>query len=472
MERQRQAPLFEALVAHQKQSQGNFHVPGHKQGIAFDPEGRKWFGAMLQIDLTEVGELDDLHQPEGVIDEAQELAAEAFGAERSYFLTGGTTAGNLALVMALCKPGEKLIVQRDSHQSIFNGCALAKVRPIYLSGKLQKNAEKLLPLRSEDLEQALAKYNDIRGVFITSPDYFGRVQPVRRLAEVCHRYGVPLIVDEAHGAHFSFHPKLPPSAMMEGADASVQSTHKMLPAMTMASMLHVRGTRVDQQRLTNGLRMIQSSSPSYPMLASLDLARRWMVAQGSSMLAELLGSLQVLRDTIASLKLVEEIPGEDPLKLTLQARNGVSGLTMFNWLRDRHVYFELADHRRLLATFSVGTTVADLRALCDRLRELDQAVAKMKATKRAPNLHVPVMSESEVCLGEPNGAQEVEVPLREALGYVAASMIVPYPPGIPLVLPGERISIESIQVIEAIIKEGGRVRGLGASFPPRVVVLQ
>ncbi|SDW85122.1 Arginine/lysine/ornithine decarboxylase [Marininema mesophilum] len=472
MEKQERAPIFTALVEHQRKSKGNFHVPGHKQGQAFDVEGRTWFDNILPIDLTEIGQLDDLHQAEGVIKEAQELAAEAFGAQKTYFLTGGTTAGNLALVMALCNPGERLIVQRDCHQSIFNGCALAGAQPIYLSGRISDDSEEIMPLLGEDLERALDEFTDVKGVFITSPDYFGRIQPIKELAEICHHYDIPLVVDEAHGAHFSFHPDLPASAMVEGADATVQSTHKMLPALTMASMLHLQGTRVNQERLEAGLRTIQSSSPSYPMLASLDLARRWMVQEGTSALVELLPALETLRTQIAELEFLQEIRGDDPLKLTLQARNGVSGLVMLDWLKEQDVFFELADHRRLLASFSVGTTSYDLVRLAGWLRKLDQAVSKMESSTVIHQISIPILSESQVPLGDRGMGLGIEIPLTEAVGRVAATMVVPYPPGIPLVLPGEKFSKDNIHVISAMLREGGRVRGLSSSFPLRVVVLQ
>ncbi len=194
--------------------------------------------------------MDDLHQPEGVIQQAQELAAAAFGADQTFFLVGGSTAGNISLILASCQPKDQLIIHRASHQSVFNGCHLAGVRPVFLSGRgdVPLGGE----ITGEDLEEALLRHPGVKGVFLTSPDYFGRLQPISSLAEICHHHGVPLMVDEAHGAHFRFHPQLPPSALTQGADGVVQSTHKMLTAMTMGSMLHLKGRRLDWDRVAKG----------------------------------------------------------------------------------------------------------------------------------------------------------------------------------------------------------------------------
>lgn len=471
-EKQYVAPLFQVLQQHQNVTQGNFHVPGHKQGKVFDDKAASFFGDLLPLDLTEVGELDDLHQPVGAIDQAQQLAAEAFDADRTFFLVGGSTSGNLALILSCCRPGERLIVHRSSHQSVFHGCILAGARPVFISGRGE------IPqggrLEAEDLRYALRRYPDVKGVFITSPDYFGRLQPVAELAEMCHRFGVPLLVDEAHGAHFGFHPSLPRRSIALGADAAVQSTHKMLPAMTMASMLHLRGNRVDPDRVGHWLRVVQSSSPSYPLMASLDLARRLMAVQGTSLLEQALERATLIRQGISTLIHLREefIPGNDPLKLNIRARRKISGYRLQEGLERRGLFMEMADHEKVLAVLTPGTSPLEGERMVEALAEWDQAVGKMEEDEPVPMPSIPPVMESEVSLDRLRTLPESVVALTDAEGKIATRMVTPYPPGVPLLLPGERVGRQQLDRILHILRHGGRVRGLLAGSPQKMYVIK
>jgi arginine decarboxylase len=474
LEKQLRAPLYEALLFHAKRSPGNFHVPGHKQGRVFDAEGIERFGPVLDIDLTELSPLDDLHDPAGIIAEAQALAAEAFGADATFFLVGGSTAGNLAAILSCCRPGEVLLVQRSSHQSVFHGCLLAGVRPVYLGTRVDERSGLEQGIDPENLEAALDHYPEAKGVVVTSPSYFGVVQPIERFAEICHRRGVPLIVDEAHGAHFGFHPDLPPPAIRCGADLAVQSTHKMLPAMTMASMLHVKGERIPRERLARWLRILQSSSPSYPLMASLDLARRVAATEGRERLDVALARLAEIRKRVASFRRLEEAVGsrpQDPLKLTIQSKTGTSGYRMAEWLENRDCFPELADHRRVLFTFSLGDPGPEGERLVRLLMELDEQLASVPAEPALPFPKLEGWQEGEVLAGWMEAAGKA-VPLDRAVGSIAADMVVPYPPGIPLILPGERWTGEKAEFLQRVIEAGGRVRGLPSVSPPRVSVLE
>ncbi|WP_124726292.1 aminotransferase class I/II-fold pyridoxal phosphate-dependent enzyme [Staphylospora marina] len=459
---QEQAPLFEALLAHVERVRGNFHVPGHKQGKVFDARAFSYFGSLLPLDLTEVGNLDDLHDPRGVIADAERLAAECFRADRTFFLVGGSTAGNLAAILHVCRPGDVLIVQRSSHQSVIHGLMLAGAKPVWIRGDWDERGLER-PLDPRKLEDLLRRHPEAKGVFVTSPSYFGMVQPVDELAAVCHRHGIPLMVDEAHGAHFGFHPRLPESAMDSGADVAIQSTHKMLPAMTMASMMHVRGPLVDPEGLARCLRMIQSSSPSYPLMASLDLARREMALHGKDRSHRLLERLDHFRGNIQALRQVEEVrfPGpQDPLKCAVRARNGIPGFRMAELLEERGIFAELADHEKVLFAFSTGTDDASLQILERELRRLDVLLANQPVgSRRVPSL--PELPEqADVSMEALRTGSRRRVPLREAVGTVSAEMIVPYPPGIPVVLPGERFSDATVRYLTELLRAGGKIRGI------------
>lgn len=473
---QMRAPLFEALLAYTQQVQGNFHVPGHKQGNAFDPLGQEVFAPMLELDMTEVADLDDLHDPSGVIAEAQALAADAFGAEQTLFLVGGTTAGNLASFLALCESGDEIILQRNSHQSLFHGCLLSGAKPIYIGAEVDDVTGFEQPLEPRVIQQLLKEKPEIKGVWITSPSYFGVNQPVKEIVEVCHQFDTPLIVDEAHGAHYAFHPALPSAAIQLGADLVIQSTHKMLSSMTMSSMLHMQGKRVQPSRLLHWLRVIESSSPSYPLMASLDLARRDAYLHGKKRMGHVLKRLARLRIQIGSLQRLKECqlePDQDPFKLTLIDRSGGTGRELAALLAQRGIFVELADTHRILLIFSVGTTEQDCTKLWEALQAVDRMNLSMKA-QPTPRF-APVaerVSQAIYSFAELKRAKRIRIPLKEAIGKVALEMITPYPPGIPVVLPGERITETRAAELSVFLELDGNVRGISKDGKQQVIVME
>lgn len=468
------APLFEAMVQYQRQLKGNFHVPGHKQGQAFDQEGVEYFSSLLQLDVTEVEGLDDLHDATGVIAEAQRLAANAFGADHTFFLVGGTTAGNLATFLSLCQPGDEVIVQRSSHQSIFHGCWLARVKPIYIGAEIDQRTGFEKPLEPKQIRGILQTKPNIKGVWITSPSYFGVNQPISAIAAICRQHNVPLIVDEAHGAHYTFCDALPPSAMQSGADLAVQSTHKMLPSMTMSSMMHIKGKRISVESLRNSLRVIESSSPSYPLMASLDLARRYMMREGRKQIVQVWKRLSRLRQFIEQFDGIDELvlqKSQDPFKLSLVVR-GYSGFSLSSFLHKNGLYPELADERKVLLVFSVGSTQEECDHLRNQLVQLVQQQPKTKIEKSPDYLTGKLISEAYCSYDDIQRADRMRIPLKKAIGKLAAEMIIPYPPGIPFVLPGEVFTSEIVEQLDHFIHQGGTIRGIGRDQNKHVYVLK
>jgi arginine decarboxylase len=469
-ERQKRAPLFEALEQHVGRHPHPFHVPGHKMGTSYDSHGRSRFQSLLPLDLTEISGLDDLHQPEGVIAEAQELAAEAFGAEWTRFLVGGSTAGNMALIMTVCKPGEKILVQRNCHKSVYNGIILARAVPVYIVPAVDLASGVAAGLRREDVERALHTHPDAKAVFLTNPTYYGMGIDLAKMAAAVHRFQIPLLVDEAHGAHYGFHPALPPSAMQCGADAAVQSTHKMGTSMTMSSMLHVQGTRIDRDRLRRILAMIQSSSPSYPLMASLDLARRHMVLEMKKELDRVLPLLNRLRERIASLDWLY-LPGLaeksvystlDPLKLLLCLRTkAFTGYQLQSMLEAADIYPELAESAHVLLAASTGTSPEDVEHVWQFLESVE-APPKLKSDASFPVglLASSFLREQAMPMHEAFDAPKKTVPLTQAAGRISAEMVIPYPPGIPLLTPGERIDTEVLALLQELAESGARFHGI------------
>jgi arginine/lysine/ornithine decarboxylase len=456
---QSRAPLWEALQIHQKQSQANFHVPGHKAGQAFDPDGLSRFSSILPIDLTEVGELDDLHAPTGVIKEAQTYAAELFAADKTRFLVGGTTAGILASILTVCKPNDMILVARHCHQSVFHGCLLASATVVTIPSEFDPVTGLELPLSPQKIKDLLRQYPKVKAVVVTSPTYFGVVQHTADIAKVVHAHRIPLIVDEAHGAHFGFHPSLPDRAMQTGVDVSIQSTHKMLPSLTMSSMIHVQGNKIDSSLLDYHLQMIQSSSPSYLLMASLDLTRRYMALHGYEMLHQLLHRLADFRTTLTQIEAVQEQTISylmDPLKLSLSC-DGYTGHELACYLEKKGIFSELADDKKVLFVFSLGTKQAELDYFVKVVNQLQRNQPKKAAEKILEVL--PSRGGEIIPYAECRTRERCMVPVEKAIGKRSAVHLVPYPPGVPYVLMGETIERESIDYLLYLQALGGKIRG-------------
>jgi len=481
-ERQQQTPLYAALTRHTGRSPRPFHVPGHKGGRSFDPEGLERFSAILPLDLTEITGLDDLHQAEGVIAAAEALAAEAFEAEMTRFLVAGSTVGNIALIMTICRPGEKILVQRNSHKSVFHGIMLAQARPVYIVPAIDPDTGIAACLRREDVERALQAHPDAKALFLTNPTYYGMGTDLAKMALLVHRYNIPLLVDEAHGAHYGFHPALPPSAMQSGADAAVQSTHKTGTSMTMTSMLHVQGERINRERLGQVLAMLQSSSPSYPLMASLDLARRHMVFHYAAEAERILPQLALLRERLSRLPwLGTAVCAEssvystlDPFKLLLSLRSGqLNGYQLQARLEERGIFPELAQTGHLLLAASTGTSPEDLEWLWRALEEISAGQAATLATLPPSGLLASAyLREQAVPMEAAVYAGKRLVELEQAEGLISAEMVIPYPPGIPLLAPGERIDADAIAVLRELRAGGARFHGVTDGRLERIAVLE
>lgn len=472
-ERQHRAPLFEALCQHAKSRPHPFHVPGHKMGHSFDREGREIYQSILALDMTEITGMDDLHHPEGIIAQAQQLAAEAFGAEETRFLIGGSTVGNIALILTVCRPGDKIIVQRNCHKSVFNAIILARAEPIFIVPAVDLATGVAVGLRKEDVERTLQAHPDAKAVFLTNPTYFGMGIDLAKMATTVHRHGIPLLVDEAHGAHYGFHPMLPYSAMQCGADAAVQSTHKMATSMTMSSMLHIQGNLMDRERLAMTLGMIQSSSPSYPLMASLDLGRRHMVVEGAREIDQVLPRMDWLRENLATLpwcKVACHSEGKaystlDPFKLLISLHTKeLAGHELQERLEAARIFPELVDRNHVLLAASTGTSQADVESVWQVMRGLDCTPLTEADTVFEPGLLASTfVREQKIPIYEAVHLPKTSIPLLEAEGRIAGEMVIPYPPGIPLLVPGERIDSHVISLLAAMA--AGRVRFQGASDP-------
>ena len=465
--------LTQLLRSSQRQTQA-FHTPGHKQGQGILAELREaWGMAVFRADLPELAELDNLLAPVGVLAEAQSLAAETFQADRTWFLVNGSTVGIMAAILAITgQPPGKIILPRTVHRSAITGLILSGAQPIFVNPTYYADWNLVGTIAPAQIEIALAQHPDSRGVFIVSPTYEGLCADLPTIAQICHQAGVPLVVDEAHGAHFGFHPQLPPRAVDCGADVSIQSTHKTLSALTQAAMLHLRGSRVESDRIQTALNLLQTTSPSYLLLASLDAARYQMASQGAELWETTINLAHRTRqDCRSRLHLpvldgsdLEGSPRIDPIRLTIAIQSfQQSGFALDQALNDRFgVIAELVTLEHLTFLFGLGQTQEDSDRLLHALAELlpDEPLSPTVQPIAIPPFvwtdapTLPALSPREA-----HFAPVSTVPLAAAIGRMSAELICPYPPGIPVLLPGEVISRAALDFLQTLQRSGGILTG-------------
>lgn len=480
---QQLTPLLSRLLDSASRSTAPFHTPGH-HGLGVCASLRAtWGEAIFAADLPELPELDNLFAPEDVIAEAQDLAAEAFGSDRTFFLVNGSTAGVMAAILATCGPGGKILLPRTVHRSVISGLVFSGACPVFVKPEVCPRTGIVGSVATATIAQALDDHPDLQAVLLVSPTYEGVCADIASVAQLCHACHLPLLVDEAHGPHFGFHPELPPSALSQGADLAVQSTHKVLSGLTQSAMLHLgRGDRVSADRIAQALQLVQSTSPSYVLLASLDAARMQMATQGEALMAGALLLAREARDRLSSLPGIELFalpvpqPGFarlDPTRLTVDVRGlGQSGFDLDEVLNQDHgVVAELPSLHHLTFIVSLGNRAADIERLVDGLGAIAAAQAlEAKRGNGLPNrldahcenpgeINDEVYGETVMTPRDAHfSASELLDPLS-AVGRISAETVCPYPPGIPVLLPGEQISGAAIAYLKRVKAMGGVISG-------------
>lgn len=488
------APLFEALINHAKTEPVGFHVPGHHYGLAMqqelfsekpDDHPAEWFSKIMQLDVTELSSTDDLHHPESSIKEAQQLAAITFGAEETFFLVGGSTSGNIALLLTVCEQDDVVIVQRNVHKSIINGLKLAGAKAVFLSPQIEPYSGWATIPSVQQVDKALQLYPEAKAVFLSNPNYYGTGVKLKPYVDVVHRYGKPIIVDEAHGAHYGLHSAFPQSALTDGVDAVVQSAHKTLPTLTMGAMLHIQGNRIQRDMLRQSLAMIQSSSPSFPILASIDISRAMIDALGSSLFQTSVESAAEFRTWLKKeVKDIREMDLScrteaddttdlfvDPLRVVLYDSGGRrSGYELQQHLEQHGCFAEMADPRYVVLVFGIQTSLQDTLRLQNAIEAIKEEGTKITAPgqKELNKLQQTSLSErTEIAVSEPvsfarsrfKNKTSVRLQLNAAEYHISAEMVTPYPPGIVILYPGEIITAAMIEQIQYLAELGAKFQG-------------
>lgn len=431
---QSHAPLLEMLQTVAQRQRANFHTPGHKQGQGSPAPLKALLQDPLQADLPELPELDNLFTPTDVIQQAQDLAAEAFGAERTWFLANGSTCGIEAAVLATCRPGDELIVSRNAHRSVISALILSGAVPIWLEPDYDTTWQLPTGVSLERLQAALTKHPQAKAVLIVSPTYHGCCSDLVTIAERVHRFDRPLIVDEAHGAHFTFHADLPCAALTAGADLTVQSTHKTLSALTQAAMLHGQGNRIDWGRLSQALQLVQSTSPNYLLLASLDGARQQMATEGKALMQHALTLAEQARtrlQQIPGLAVITAVAGAfaiDPTRLTIDVTGlGLTGFAADEMLhQELNVTAELPALRQLTFIITPGNTQADIDHLVQALATL--ATGRSGDSSAADLTPLPALPTALLNCSPRDAffAATKTLPLEAAIGQTSAELVCPY----------------------------------------------
>ena len=475
-ERQRQTPYLDALCAYAARSPARLHVPGHKGGQGADPGLMEAIGERaLSMDIPALTHGIDVGLDPTPFEQAQRLAAEAWGAKRAWFLINGASQGNLAAGLALAHRGTEVVVQRNAHSSTIDSLVLSGMRPTFAEPALDAELGLAHCLTAQTLAAALESTPGAVGALVISPTYFGAVADIRGLAEVAHARGVPLIVDEAWGAHMAFHEALPEHALAAGADLVVSSTHKIVGSLTQSAMLHLghgAGAMIGEDTVDRAVTLTESTSPNSLLCASLDAARRQAAVHGRELLERTMATLAVAREQIRSIEGLDVLddrlagrPGVfayDPLRLAVDVRGvAASGYELAPLLREiDDINLELYGQNVLVAVFGMGERgLGEAPRLVAALREAVRRVGLEPEGSSASFAAAPpwgelVMTPREAYLG----AQEV-VPAAEAVGRIAAESLATYPPGIPNVLPGERLSAETLAYVQRTLELGGSVRG-------------
>jgi arginine/lysine/ornithine decarboxylase len=442
------APLYEACRDFLVTQTAPLYCPGHKGGRTLPDE---FLSRIAELDLNNLAELDTLHCPSGPIAQAERLLAGAYGAKESFILVGGSTTGNIASILSACQPGSEIFVQRNAHKSSIAGVVLAGATPLWLTPYQDRDFGIFHGIDANQLDQAFRDRPGAAGAVILNPTYFGAVSDIHALRRVCDKHNKLLLVDEAHGPHFAFHDDLPVAAEHAGADLVVQSTHKILSGLSQAAVLHRCTDRISDAVIRRNLQLIQTTSPSFPVMISIDFARRQMACEGRAIWSSVLAMAEWARHELSAIPGVRILGKEslcghgsglydiDTTKIVIDVRGlGLTGAEFQRLLNVRGVKPELAGHTYVLAILTVGSRRSDVALLVKAVREIAREEARSGPT--------PL---SEIRFERPEGAMQPRdcffgpqqrIPLENAADRICAEIVTPYPPGIPVLMPGERIS--------------------------------
>ncbi|OPY58357.1 MAG: Arginine decarboxylase [Pelotomaculum sp. PtaU1.Bin035] len=477
---QSRTPLFEAVKYHVQRNAVPLQIPGHKHGNGLE-EYKEFVGEnVLRMDLNQTRGIDIIWDPTSVIVEAEKLLAKTFQASSAYFLINGTTSGVQTMIMSTCKPGDQIILPRNAHKSIFNALILSGANPVYVLPEINDALGIVLGITEDNLRIALEENSTAKAVMAINPSYYGVTSNLKSIVKTAHHSGMPVLVDEAHGTHMHFHDYFPLSAMEAGADISAVSLHKTGGSMTQSSALLIGDSSIDPNYVKQVLNLAYTTSPSYILLCSLDVARKQLATRGRQILDQLLELLEWSREEINKIdglfapdKVFFEESGNfsfDETKLLINVRKiGLTGYEVEEMLvRDYNILIELADMYNILAITGLGERKEYLEALINALTDIARHAVRRKIKK------IETVQFNPEIVMQPRDAfysPKISIPLEHCAGEISGEMIMVYPPGIPLVSMGEVITPEIIQYVQMLKQEKCTLQGTSDPFVNFVMVL-
>lgn len=450
-----------------------FCMPGHKGGRGFNNTniGEQLYKNFIKADITEVDGVDNLHHPEGIIKKSENMLKDFYGSKKSYFLVNGSTSGNLAMIFSCFKEGDKVIVERNCHKSIFNGIIMRKLKPIYIKNKIYNKFNAPLSIDENYLLKLLDSNLDVKGIIITYPNYYGICCDLNFIVEEAHKRGIKVLVDSAHGAHFGVNDELPQHAVNLGGDFVVMSSHKTLPSLTQTAYLHI-GKNIDAEKVDFYVSAFLSTSPSYMLMCSMDYARYYLQEKGNDEFKKLIDLCNYYREKINALDgfhiiSKEDLQGNniDVTRYVLNVREGLNGYKLYKYLKNKKIQPEMCDGNNIIFIFSPFNTEDEFKFLYKALLD-----CKLKDIEDR-NYYILESSIANIKI-MPFEAVEKEYKLihySEAQGKICREAIVPYPPGIPIILPGEVIDKNTIKAMQHYLKEKSTILGINEDEKIKII---
>ncbi len=475
-----QAPLYQAVRQHIDEKITPFHVPAHKHGQGL-LEMREFLGEnMFLFDINSMEDVDDLANPVSVIGDAQELLADAFRADHAHILINGTTSGIHTMMMTALRPGDRIILPRNCHKSAFSGLILSGALPVYAQVEMHEELGIALAPTYDSFEKCFHRAPQTAALFVLNPNYYGFTSNLTQLKKLAVEWDAALLVDEAHGGHMYFHDGLPSTAMDVGADMSVISTHKTCGSLTQSSVLLHRNRVIPNEKVLNTLNLMRTTSASYLLMASVDLARKQMALHGNELLERTLAYAKRARDEINQIdglyafgsELVdgEALHGFDHTKLCVHVRRlGMTGFEMERRLRQEYnIQIELADLNNIMAMITVGD---DDRNIDNLINALKSIALKCRVRKFRKVTQIPDVPETIVMPRDAFYSYKKSVPLENSVNEICGEMVMSYPPGIPVICPGERITRDIVDYIRILKEHNSHLQGTADPFVNYIRVL-
>ena len=469
-------PIYNKLKELDSEKRIPFHMPGHK---------RTDFGAFFGIekmDITEITDYDNLHEPEGIIRESMDLVKDIFKSTESWYLVGGSTLGILVSISSVCKPGDKILIGRNCHKAVYNCIRLLQLETVYCYADISQKYDVCVDMKPEMVEKKLKENPGIKAVVLTSPTYEGVVSDIKGIKKIIQPYGIPLIVDEAHGAHLHYSKYFPVSAADLGADIVIQSFHKTLPSMTQTAVLHICSDMADVEKIKRFMGIYQTSSPSYILMASMDACMDKLRKDGQQMFREFTFNLEKARQRLSKCEKIKLIEGSmiegsgiydfDRSKLLFSTvGTSVNGRLLHQILRDRyHIEMEMAAEKYVLGIAAVGDTEEGFERLCTAIEEIDAEIQQTDESEESQYHTSHARMTQLMTISQAVDAQQRRYSLKESVGKVSAEFAYLYPPGIPIIVPGEQITGQFVRNVRRYMEQGLEVQGLSDTSAETICV--